>query len=47
VLPMNIILIYIRNHSMVFSHLFFHVNSGVVVVYYALMNDNFYDAIIY
>jgi hypothetical protein len=28
--PMNEFLIYIRNHSVVFSHLDFHVNTGVM-----------------
>jgi hypothetical protein len=48
--PMNVLLIYIRNHSVVFSHLGFHVNFGVLCIsgcFYALMNDIVYDAMIY
>jgi hypothetical protein len=32
VLPMNVFLIYIRKHSMVFSHLGFHVNFGILCI---------------
>ena len=31
-LPMNVFFIYIRNHSVVFSHLGFHVNFGVFCI---------------
>jgi hypothetical protein len=33
VLPMNVFLIYIRKHFVVFSHLGFHVNSGVLCMW--------------
>jgi hypothetical protein len=33
VLPMNVFLIYIRKHSMVLSHLGFHINSNVLCMW--------------
>jgi hypothetical protein len=50
VLPMNVFLIYIRKHFVVFSHLGFHINLGVLCIcgfFYALMNDIVYEAMIY
>jgi hypothetical protein len=36
VLPMNVFLIYIRNYSVVLSHLGFHVNFGVLDVMFLM-----------
>jgi hypothetical protein len=46
VLPMNEFLIYIRKHYVVFSHLGFHVNTGVLFLIDVMLFTS-YDYICY